>query len=125
MAMFKFEQLENNIFYFTDTIPETKKLVNFINETDNDDSIKPEAITKWRTWYASNDKSTIYGQQKMLDVGYIKRTENISPRILFIINSYNSDYLNYQFLFPKYPQIFLLYKLILFYFSYHFLFHLL
>ena len=31
MAMFKFEQLENNIFYFTDTIPETKKLVNFLN----------------------------------------------------------------------------------------------
>ena len=87
MAMFKFEQLENNIFYFTDTIPETKKLVKFIDDTDYDDSIKENSISKWRTWYASNDKTTIYGQQKMIDLSYIKKSEEISSRVLFIVNS--------------------------------------
>jgi hypothetical protein len=85
--MYEFHQLAPNIFYFTNSISEPGRLIDLIEQSDNDDSIDTAFISKWKPWTASNDSDTVYGYAKMIDANYEKIGKEPSSKELYIINS--------------------------------------
>lgn len=91
MAMYNFQELAPNIFYFTNAISEPEKLVKFIEETEDDESINTNLISKWRLWKASNRPEDIYGLEKYITADYEKAGALPNARELYIINSIRSS----------------------------------
>jgi hypothetical protein len=87
MAMYEVQELVPNIFYFTNAISEPSRLIELIEESDNDDSIDTAFISKWRPWIASNNADTIYGYEKMINADYEKIGKKPSPKELYLVNS--------------------------------------
>jgi hypothetical protein len=85
--MYEFHQLAPNIFYFTNSISEPSRLIDLIEQSENDDSIDTAFVSKWKPWTASNDSDTVYGYAKMIDANYEKIGKEPSPKELYIVNS--------------------------------------
>ena len=85
--MYEFHQLAPNIFYFTSSISEPSRLIELIEQSENDESIDTAFVSKWQPWKSSNDSDTIYGYAKMIDANYEKIGKNPSPKELYLVNS--------------------------------------
>jgi Rps23 Pro-64 3,4-dihydroxylase Tpa1-like proline 4-hydroxylase len=85
--MYEFHQLAPNIFYFTNSISEPSRLIDLIEQSEDDDSIDTAFISKWKPWTASNDPDTVYGYAKTIDANYEKIGKEPSPKELYIVNS--------------------------------------
>jgi hypothetical protein len=76
----KINKLEDNIFYYTNLIEDSKS---FLNDIENiDDS---NLISKWNPWHSSNS-NTRYGEYKEIIPGIIDNSSNInSVKIINVI----------------------------------------
>lgn len=87
----QYQIYDNEIFYFEHIISEPYKLIEFIEETENQPEIS-KVIPKWVPWGASNMPEHIYGYQKRIDVD---KTDSLTSfdyqRAKYIINSIYSS----------------------------------
>jgi 2OG-Fe(II) oxygenase superfamily len=89
--MFHLQTLEENIWYFRNTISYPEEMLNCINDLDN----YPESydfISKWRQWIPSDitDENFIYGREK--DINISTNLKSINDKItryktLYVLNS--------------------------------------
>lgn len=88
-TMFDLKFEDQGIYYFENVISYEKELIDILNNIDLDER-SYSRIPKWEPWYSSNDKSTVYGQKKFIDVSNLKKTTGddlIDKHTLYIINS--------------------------------------
>lgn len=88
-TMFYLNLSHQGIFYFENVISYEKELIDLINKVDLDQR-SYSRIPKWETWYSSNDKSTIYGQKKFINVEISKKeikNDLLDKHCLYIVNS--------------------------------------
>lgn len=87
--MFIPQRLSHDIWYFKNVLSYPKELLEFINEVDKD-SRSHEIITEWHDWTASDNKSFVYGKNKVILTNNIKtKIDNgrLDQKILYIKNS--------------------------------------
>ena len=85
----QFEALElaKDIFYFKNAIYEPYKLVNFIENTENDQDIDTSIISKWIPWTSSTNSNDLYGYKKNIN----GRDKTLNSKELYIYNSIRSN----------------------------------
>lgn len=54
--------LEENIYYYTNVIPDPKKFIELIESTENEDY--GTSLTKWKDWTACSGEMYLYGSEK-------------------------------------------------------------
>lgn len=74
---------ENSIFYYESILKNSSEIVKKIEETDLIIT-ESDAITKWKTWTASDNPDIIFGYQKHTDHS---RLNTSSSEVLFIYNT--------------------------------------
>lgn len=84
--MYNTEIFKDDIVYYTDTISEPQRLVKFIEELDLD-TRSHIAIPKWEKWFASNDESMQYGEQKIFSPLVKTDDESLNRKLLYVYNS--------------------------------------
>lgn len=83
----QYQVYDNEIFYFEHIISEPYKLIDFIEETENQPNLH-SLIPKWIPWGASNMPDHIYGYQKRIDVNKIDSLSGFDyQRAKYIINT--------------------------------------
>lgn len=87
--MFDLTRLNNEIWYWDNTISYPKEFLELINNLDLN-TLSYSMIPKWENWFASNDSEKLYGQVKNIKSDSVNQ-KNIDDRIyqnsLYIINS--------------------------------------
>lgn len=88
--MFDLRMLDDNIWYFRNSLSYPKELLEFINELDANSSTH-QVITKWSDWTASNDSSFVYGKSKdilVANIGLKSDSVRTDQKILYVKNSF-------------------------------------
>ena len=91
--MFSFNSLDiqGNIFYFKNCISEPDRYISFLEDNDNN-TLSYQSIEKWKPWYASDDKNTLYGKQKRISNFLNTSDDFTNKRNLYLINSINDGF---------------------------------
>ena len=88
-VMFDLQKLNNDIWYWENTLSSPEKIVDFINNLDKE-SLSYSRIPQWKTWTASDNDNVVYGANKMIWKDSRKNStgnEKIDQYTLYIINS--------------------------------------
>ena len=88
-VMFDLQKLNNDIWYWENTLSAPEKIVDFINNLDKE-SLSYSRIPQWKTWTASDNDNVVYGANKMIWKDSRKNStgnEKIDQYTLYIINS--------------------------------------
>lgn len=87
MAMYIFQEVAPKVFYFTYCLQETDKFINFLEESESDETRK-SIIQNW-----SNIEA---GQKKIVSSDFSKEETRVDNRTRYIVNSLKAT-LNYCF----------------------------
>ena len=83
------KKLHEDVFYFTGVIPEVEKLVQAIEDTENDPNIT-KAIPNWDSWEACSGQMYVYGSKKNLNLENLESNvtdEKSKESVKYIVNS--------------------------------------
>lgn len=84
--MFDIKELDTYICYFTNCIEDPKKLINTINEFNENKNSITRYLSKWSDWTASNSPKDIYGQNMFSSFSHLEDT-NIDETSKYIIST--------------------------------------
>lgn len=77
------EKLHENVYYYKNVIENPKDLIDAINKTEEDESVR-EVIPKWDEWSACSGEMYIYGERK-----------NMKPENLKVLSGESLEKANY------------------------------
>ena len=88
--MYVFRELSPKIFYFTYSLQEPESYINFIEESENNNT-DLDIISKWSPLTFGNNPK-VFGSEKILSSDFSKKELPINPRNLYLVNTLKATF---------------------------------